>query len=174
MAGLANKLRLMISRAVINLVKDSAKLQEVQISLLEGESRSTAERFQQYGFTSVPLPGAEALAIAVGGSRSHLVVIAADDRRHRLGGLQGGEVAIYTDQGDRIHIKRGGTIEIHASSQVLIDCPRVEMTGDLVVAGDVSDHNGSMQEMRDTYNGHDHPGVTAGSASTQAPTQEMA
>lgn len=171
--NLANKLRLMVSRALVNLVKDSAKLQELQISLLDGESRATAERFQQYGFTSVPQPGAEALAVAVGGSRSHMVVIAVDDRRYRLVGLESGEVAIYTDEGDHIHIKRGGTIAIAATTKIEIDTPLVTMSGNLEVAGDVSDAKSSMQEMRDTYNGHNHGGVQGGSANTAVPGQEM-
>lgn len=179
MSGLATKLRLVISRAVLTLIKDDPKLQEVQLALLDGESRAIAERFQQYGFTSVPLEGAEAIAVAVGGSRSHMVVLATDDRRHRKTGMQTGEVAIYTDQGDWIHIKRGGEIEIKASSKVRVECPRAELSGDLQVEGNitcdgnVSDANGSMQEIRDTYNGHKHAGVQSGSSSTATPTQAM-
>lgn len=179
MAGLIGKLRLLVSRAVLTLVKDDPKLQEVQLALLDGESRARAERFQQYGFTSVPQAGAEAIAVAVGGSRSHLVVLAVDDRRYRKGGLQAGEVAIYTDQGDFIHIQRGGTILVQAATKVRIESPRVEISGDLHVEGgitcdnDVSDANGSMQEVRDTYNSHTHAGVQGGSSSTAVPSQEM-
>jgi phage baseplate assembly protein V len=168
--SLTRKLRLMISRAVVNLVRDAPLMQEMQVTLLDAESRASAERMQQYGFTSVPHPGAEALALAVSGSRSHLVVIAVDDRRYRMRELQTGEVAIYTDQGDHIHLKRDGVIAIHAAARIDITAPLVTMSGDLEVAGNVSDANGSMQEMRDIYNGHTH---TETGSTTAAPAQEM-
>jgi phage baseplate assembly protein V len=177
---IARRVRLMVGRAVVKLVSDAGALQELQLQLLADEVRSRAERFQNYGFTSVPLPGAEAVAVSVGGSRSHVVVVAVDDRRYRLKDLQPGEVAIYTDQGDRIVLKRDGQIEVVASTRVRIECPRVECSGDLHVEGsvtcdqNVSDVNGSMQEMRDIYNSHTHGGVDPGAGNTAAPGQEMA
>lgn len=120
LAPLKRRVALMVSRAVVRLVDDSLKMQEVQIGLLAGEVASDVERFQEYGFTSVPLEGAEAVALAVGGSRAHLVVVATDDRRHRLSGLQDGEVALYNDEGSYIKLKRGMKIEIVGSAGVLI------------------------------------------------------
>lgn len=40
------------------------------------------------------------------------VVLAVDDRRYRVQALKDGEVVIYTDEGDRIHLKRERTIEV--------------------------------------------------------------
>ena len=48
----------------------------------------------------------------VGADRSHPVVLAVDDRRYRVQALKDGEVVIYTDEGDRIHLKRERTIEV--------------------------------------------------------------
>ncbi len=162
------RVRLAVSRAVVTLVADRKRLQELQITLLADEARAAVERFQQYGFTSVPLEGAEAIALAVGGSRSHMVVIAVDDRRYRPTGLKPGETCVYTDKGDRVHIREDGTIEVVASAKVYVDAPLVECTGDakvtgdlhvggnIVCDGDVSDRRGSMQEMRTRYNSHTH------------------
>lgn len=108
---------LMISRAVVALVKDAFKMQELQIKGFAGETMEGVERFQQYGFTSVPHPGAEAVVLSIGGNRSHPVVIAVDDRRYRLKALEGGEVALYDDQDQKIHIKRSG-IEINSIFEV--------------------------------------------------------
>lgn len=163
-AGLRRKIGLTVSRAVISLVRDAAKLQGVQVALLDDEARAECERFQEYGFTSVPFADAEAIAVAVGGARSHMVVIACDDRRYRKTGLKDGEVALYTDEGDYLLLKRGRIVEVKAGTKVRVDAPEVEMTGDLHVMGSivcdnhVSDANGSMQEMRDTYNDHQHDG----------------
>ena len=106
------RILLTIGRGVVQVVKDDLSLQELQISLLAGEVIDGVERFQNYGFTSHPLPGAEAAAIFIGGSRDHGLVIAVDDRRFRLKELAEGEVAIYTDEEDKIHFKRGNKIEI--------------------------------------------------------------
>lgn len=165
---LAQRLQLMIGRAVVLLVDDGPQLQELQVALLADEVRDKAERFQQYGFTSRPLPGAEAVAVSVAGSRDHVVVIAVDDRRYRLRALQPGEVAIYTDEGDRIVIKRGGTIEVRAATKVVLDTPLVQCTGDVEVAGTVTaavDVLGGSKSLKT----HKHTGVSTGSAQTGAP-----
>lgn len=170
LASLGRRIGLVVSRAVIKLVNDSAKLQGVQIALLDDEARAEVERFQEYGFTSVPHPDAEAVAIAVGGSRSHMVVIAVDDRRHRKTGLQEGETAVYTDEGDYVLLKRGRIVEVCAGTKLRVDAPEAEFTGNVHVMGNVtcdgnvSDAHGSMQEMRDFYNQHKH-----GSSATPTP-----
>lgn len=175
MRPFVQRLQLMIGRAVVLLVNDNAKLQGLQVSLLADEVRGDVERFQNYGFTSHPLPGAEAVAACVAGSRDHVLVISVDDRRYRLQGLAQGEVAIYTDEGDKVVLKRGGTIEVTASTKVVLAAPLVQCTGDLAVAGsitaganitaggNVADQAGAktMAGMRTAYNAHDHsPGPT--------------
>lgn len=118
-APLQRRVALMVGRGVIRLVNDALKAQTVQIDLLAGETLTGVERLQQYGFSSVPLPGAEAVAVFPGGQRHHGIVIAVDDRRYRLAGLQGGEVALYTDEGDHLILKRGNTIEITTQHAVV-------------------------------------------------------
>lgn len=124
-----------VTRAVVKLVDDSQKFQALQVEMLNGEVRSDVERVQNYGFTSVPLEGAEAVGVCVGGKREHAVVIAVDDRRYRLVGLEAGEVAIYTDQGDKVVLKRGGTIQVTASTKVELLTPLVECSTNLKVLG---------------------------------------
>ena len=118
-----------VSRAVVRRVDDSKKRQLLQLGLLEGETRDGLEHFQSYGFTSVPLVGAEGVALFVGGERDHGLVVAVDDRRYRLTGLENGEVALYTDEGDKIVLKRGGTVEVTAATKVVVASPLVELAG---------------------------------------------
>ena len=113
---------------------------------------ASRELFQHHGFTSRPLPGAEAIVLRNG---NILISIAEDDRRYRLA-IEQGEVALYTDEGDKIHLKRGRIIEITAGTKVSMITPLVEMSGNLVVSGDVSDAAGKMSAMRITYNSHTH------------------
>lgn len=137
----------------------------VEMEGLAGESVS-GELMQHYGFVSGPLAGAEYIVLPVGGNTKHSVVIASGDGRYRVQ-VADGEVALYTDEGDYVHLKRGRLIEVEtetlivrASTKVVLDTPLVEATGD------VKDQVRTMQEDRDLYNGHVH-----GSSPKPAPQQ---
>lgn len=134
---LKRRIMLMIGRAVVELVNDGVKLQGLQISLLEGEVRANVERFQNYGITSHPLPGAEAIAASVMGNRDHCVVIAVDDRRYRLQGLEAGEVALYDDLGQKVHLTRTGiVIDGAGHSMTITNVPVLNVPdGDVVISG---------------------------------------
>lgn len=218
-----------VARALIAATQDDRGLQKLQVELLADEVHSNVDRVQEYGFTSRPLPGAEGVFVSVNGSREHGVIIAVDDRRYRLKSLAPGEVALYTDEGDKIHFKRGQkieitsgaevkvtaplakvvctnadvnastkalvtspTVELVASTKVLANTPLLDVTGLVKCSGiatggltptagngtfsgdlnatNVSDANGSMQEMRNTYNGHTHPET---GSTTAAPNEPM-
>jgi len=120
------KLRQIASRAVIKLVNDGLKLQELQIVGLSGETLDGVERFQEYGFTSHPKSGAEAISLSIGSNRSHTVIVAVDDRRYRLKGLESGEVALYDDLGQKIVLKR---------DRIEVESPKVVVTSDDISLG---------------------------------------
>lgn len=139
--SLKTRVMLSVARGVIGLVDDDKKMQLVQVALLTDESRDTVERFQEYGYTSNPLPGAEAVVVCAGGNREHGLVVAVDDRRYRIQGLAGGEVCIYTDEGDKIHLKRGnnmevttGTFTVNASEAINLNAPTITATADTITA----------------------------------------
>ncbi|WP_208595944.1 phage baseplate assembly protein V [Desulfonatronovibrio hydrogenovorans] len=125
-APMWRRIRLLVSRAVVKIVDDSVKMQASQVTM-QGGSPAWAERFQNYGFTSHPLSGAEGIALSVGGVREHLALVAVDDRRHRKTGLQPGEVAMYTDEGDEIVFKRGRVISVKAGSALQVEAPGVDV-----------------------------------------------
>ena len=150
---LALAVRMLISRAVVQRVDDSGGLQRLQIGIYADETRTDVERLQSYGFTARPLDGAEAVVARLGGRSDQAVVIAVDDRRYRVRGLEAGEVAIYSDEGDQIVLRRGRSIEVAsggsvtvsapevavvASTRVTIDSPATEVTGTLEVTGSIS------------------------------------
>lgn len=172
------RILLLLSRGVVRLVDDGPGLQAIQVDLLKGEVRDELERFQDYGFTSVPHAGAEVLAGFLGGSRDHGVILAAADRRYRVKGLTAGEVAIYTDEGDVIHFKRGREILVLAGGLVRMQAPMVRIEGNLVVTGDVTDRDGqsdstTMRFIRSRFNAHVHEnpeGGNVGPANPQFPT----
>lgn len=106
------KMRNIVSRGVLQSTNDKTKWQSAKVSLLNGEMIENVERAQEYGFTSRPLNGSEVLVVSVGGSRSHSIIIACDNRDHRMGDCEPGEVKIYTHEGDYIHFKENNEIEI--------------------------------------------------------------
>jgi phage baseplate assembly protein V len=109
---LGRRVSMLVTRARCALVDDEKKMQQVQVELLADETKDAVERFQQYGFTSHPLNGAEAVSVFLGGGRDHGIVLAIDDRRYRLTKLEKGDVALYTDEGTKIVLGRERTITI--------------------------------------------------------------
>jgi phage baseplate assembly protein V len=173
-----------VGRCVLAAIKDGAPAQLAQVSMLAGEVRDNVERMSDYGFTSVPLPGAQGVVVFVGGERGHGVVIATGDSRYRLKDLQPGEVAIYTDEGDKIVLKRGNTVEVtthtlvvKASTKVRFETPLVETTGQIKADGNITDtattNARTMKGMRDVYNTHTHPENGTGGGTTSDPNQDM-
>ena len=136
-------MRNILARGLVALGNSASKLQSLQLRLLAGEVKDNVEHLEPYGFTACPREGAEALAGFIGGDRSHAVVIVVADRRFRLQGLKPGEVALYTDEGDRLHFKRDRiidietvTLNIKATDSVNFDTPLITSTGRFESAGD--------------------------------------
>jgi phage gp45-like len=116
LAPLQRRVQLMARRAVLQIIDDTQTAQTLQITLGADELRDDAERFQGYGFTSVPASGAEAVVLAIGGSSDHPVVVAVEDRRYRPTGLAEGEVALYTlAHAKRVYLKADGTVNLGTS-----------------------------------------------------------
>ena len=130
------RIQSMIGRCLITLMDDSKGFQICQAEVLADEVRDGMERYQNYGFSSVPLKGAEGVILFPGGDRSHGIVIVVEDPINRPTGLASGEVVIYTDEGDEIRLKRGkimeittNTLRINAATKVEINSPLVEVNG---------------------------------------------
>jgi phage baseplate assembly protein V len=99
-------------RGLVALTDDQKKMQRHQVRVLSNETIDDIEHFQPYGVTSVPKGGAETIVLFLGGNRSHPIAIVTDDRRYRLRNLQPGEVALYTDEGTSVVLKRGKVVEV--------------------------------------------------------------
>lgn len=168
-APLKRRVLLMVARGVLDLVDEQNGKLLAQVQLLDKQVRARLEVLQHYGFASRPLAGAEVAVMFVGGNRHHGLIVASDDKRYRLRGMANGEVALYTDQGDVVHLKRGGEIQVKAKTKVRIESPRLECTGEII---DRIDSGGrSMSAMRAVYNGHTHPGDSGGQ--TGGPAADM-
>lgn len=97
-----------VARAVVTLVDNAKKLQEIQVGVLDGEEIDEAEHFHPYGFNSVPLPGSEAVIVFPNGDRAHALITGISDRRYRPTGWPAGEVGLHTDEaGHTVRLRRG-------------------------------------------------------------------
>lgn len=184
--SLRGKVQLMVGRAILSAIDDGGAIQTAQVQLLADEVQDDAERIQQYGFSSVPLAGAEGVVVFVGGNRDHGLLVATDDRRYRKKGMQPGEVCLYTDEGDSIVLNRGKIVRVTAGTQVEVTAPVVTLKASakvrmetplLEVTGDIRDNCGgggkTMGDMRTTYNTHTHNENNAPGGPTQKPNQTM-
>ncbi|EQB0736160.1 phage baseplate assembly protein V [Klebsiella oxytoca] len=111
-AAMSRRLRLMVDRALVRIVTDSLGRQNLQVQSLADENDDDVERFQNYGFSSVPPPGSEAIVVAVGGRRGGMVAIAVEDKGSRPRGGEEGDVILYHQEGQIIRLKKNGVIEI--------------------------------------------------------------
>src|SRR5690606_5995713 len=134
LAPLARKVSMSVGHALVRLVNDAGGLQLLQVDLLDEETADDVEHFQTYGLTGRPKPGAAGIFLSVMGSRGDGVVIAVDDRRYRLRGLEEGEVALYDDLGQVVHLKRDG-VRIASALKVTVEAPQVVVLSDDVNLG---------------------------------------
>lgn len=114
----------MVSRGTIESVEDATAMQLLNLALHDGHSPTQIEHWQPFGLSYFPQVGSEVIAIAVGGSRDHLVAIPGADPRYRLTGMKGGELAIHDDQGQRVHFKRD-SVWVETPKKVVTKAPMV-------------------------------------------------
>jgi phage baseplate assembly protein V len=98
------------------------------VRILADEDMQGVEHVEPYGFTSRPQGGAEGVILNIGGQRGACVGINFGNRGVRVTGLKSGEVCVYTDEGDKITLKRDRRItvetlhlEIDAQEDVTVD-----------------------------------------------------
>jgi phage baseplate assembly protein V len=133
MRPLATRIANSVARAVVKLADDAKKLQILQVGALADETIDGAEHHQSYGFSSVPLAGAEAVVVFPNGDRSHPLVIAVSDRRYRPTGGQAGQVTVYNHTGAKVTLTADGDIVLQPA------------TGRSVLAGSSSAVDGAIK-----------------------------
>lgn len=151
-APLERRVRLAISRGLVELVDDSTTCQTLQVSLRADELRDDAERFQQFGFTSHPPVGSEVLVLSVAGNTDHPIVAAVEDRATRPTGLAEGESAQYTAQnGKRVYCKSDGSVELGTSPSDFVALAAL-------VDARMTAIETALNNFVTAYNGHGHGG----------------
>lgn len=128
----------MLTRALVTNIVDSFQRQNIQVKMHADESADNIERFQNYGFSSVPTTGAEAVMAALGGNLGQLVAIAVEDKTVRPKDGASGDVFLYHLEGHRVQLTKDGQIIITATSVTLnasqscsIIAPTINLMGDI-------------------------------------------
>lgn len=102
----------LVSRAVLAAVNAAPGCQTLQVTILADEPQVDVEHMEPYGFTSNPPAGAEGVILNVAGQRGAAVGLNFGNRSVRVTGLKSGEVCIFTDEGDKITLKRDRHMEV--------------------------------------------------------------
>jgi len=183
MAGIRQTFRGRLTR-----VNSTLKVQQVQAKGLAGETLQDAELFQHFGFTSNPPAGTQCIIAPLGGQTSHSVIIATENEKYRVTALASGEVAIYSDEGARVVIKKGRIVEVDCDIY-RVKCKQYEVSAEdynveatsganfetplLKGSDEISDGKATMNAMRDTYNSHNHKENGDGGGTTDKASQKM-
>ena len=116
-------------RGVLSSVSANGKGLLAQWTAREDETLADTELAQHFGFRSVAPSDTEVVAIPIGGSSAHLVIVGEIDRSTTPPTLQAGEACIYSTGSARIHVKANGEIEIEGAASVSVSGSTVELNG---------------------------------------------
>jgi phage baseplate assembly protein V len=145
-----------IIRALITRIKSSTLMQTVQAVLNDSDLKDDIEHLEPYGFTAHAPGGDErdGVVVCVDGDTSHSIMICIANRKFRLKNLKEGEVALYTDEGDKIHFKRG--------RQLLIETQQLQInaSGGVNINSSFLQHNGVNIGASHMHSGDDDDGTT--------------
>ena len=137
-----NRILLLVGRGILLATKDSTDIQQLQVTLLAGEVKDQVELMGHFGLASHAPKKSDVVMLSVGGNRDHGIVIATESREYRFKDLGEGEVALYSKDGDHVHLKNGNvidvktkTLNINAETVVNITTPTTNISGDLNVGG---------------------------------------
>lgn len=115
----------MAGKAIIAAAKDSGKLQVLQLEVMKDELMDDVERIQEYGFSSRPPAGSEAVLLCIGGDRANALVIATDSAALRPRDLADGDSVQYNKAGVKIWLKgdlmRLRTVKYNTNLDTFID-----------------------------------------------------
>lgn len=166
---LYRRILMAIGRGRITLVDDSGKVQLTQVKLGADEVRDAMPRLAEFGFTSNPPTGADAVAVFLSGDRSNGVIIATGHQAYRLSGLASGDSAQFDSRGQHIWLTPGGIVIDGAGLPMTINnVPTITQHGDFHVTGAViAGYGGADQVGVQT---HKHTQGVDGHGDTEVPT----
>lgn len=165
---LYRRVMMMLAPVKITATDDTGPVHRVQVRAMAPEQIDNVAVLQLYGLASHAMTGSDAMALFVSGDRSNAVIVATNNQGARMRNLKSGEVALYTDEGDSVLLSRGKIIAVKCGTKVSIDCPLVEMTGDLHVTGEIVRGVGTTDQV--TLGQHSHMQGSDAHGDSEEPT----
>ena len=107
---ITRRMQNIVTKVLIKAVYDSDQIQLVKLSGLYNEVTDKVERIQNYGLTSNPPQNSEGISLCLSGDKDHQIVIACDSGMYRVQ-VDNGEVAVYSQYGQKILLAKNGDIE---------------------------------------------------------------
>ncbi|TAN56253.1 MAG: hypothetical protein EPN20_19050 [Magnetospirillum sp.] len=104
-----DRLAMVVGRGVLAALEADGGLMKASVVGIDDEVLGDRDYVLDYGVSTRPLPGAEALMLFLAGLRSNGVVVRLFDRRYTLM-LEYGEVALHDDLGQKVHLTRTGIV----------------------------------------------------------------
>jgi len=171
-----------IGRGRITTGNDAGSVQLQQVQLGPDEIKDNIPRLAEFGMTSMPPVGSDAVLVFIGGDRSNGAIIATGHQASRPTGLKVGETMLYSQDGKSIYMTASGgivvdakgqvvtvnnatTVTINAATKIRMVTPLLEVTGDII--DNAGTNTNTVAQMRAIYDGHTHPVVNvAGGSST--------
>lgn len=137
-----------VRQAIIGTIKRTGN-KALQVLGLSGELVDDVPLYQQVGFASWLPEDAEVVMLPMQGRARNFVIVAGQDAV--VIELGDGETVVYNQHG----------VELRLLKDKIKSNVSLEVDGDIISTGDVSDKAGSMQVIRGVYNGHSHANMGA-------------
>lgn len=176
---MAARVRSMVTRGRVVSAALNPKRPLVQLSGLADEQKTQVELFMPMGMSVYPTGNEDLVLLQVGGSRSHLVAMFADNPALRITDLKPGEFGHRDTNGQQVvfrqdrleitsplkmqitvtgdvDIEVGGNVTGKAASWQLLKGD-LTVSGNITAGGDVKDSVTTMAYDRGQYNKHTHP-----------------
>ena len=103
--------------AIIRRVDDDGDLQRMQVESIGHSVYDNVEKFEQFGFTSNPPLGLDAIIIERCGKH---IIVAIGDRKYRIKNLESGDTAVYDVRGQTIILNKTGISVTDAHGNTVI------------------------------------------------------
>lgn len=143
-----------IRQAFLGLVARSSD-KTLQLKGLDDEVLQDIKVIQQVGFASWIPEGSQVVIIPLDGKTSRAVVVGSTGAKVMVE-VSVGETCIFDQFGNEFRLGQSGA---------KLNC-NLDVDGNITATGDVADQKSTMQDMRDTYNGHTN-------GNTPSPTPKM-